>query len=216
MLAKRRKVDDECRSFNEEWTEKYFSILHFGKPTCLICNQSVAVNKEFNIKRHYETKHSKFSEYRGQTRKDKINRLKLCLENQCSIFQKQNTESEKNTQASYEVAKLIAKNMKPFTDGDFVKDCLMAVVEVICPEKKKLFSNVSLSATTVTRRIEEMSEDVKTRQQDCLKNLQYFSIAIDESTDTTDVKNDTSNLCQGFNKLKSRTTVTNETEEKTC
>ena len=31
-----------------------------------------------------------------------------------------------------------------------------------------------------------MSEDVKTRQQDCLKNLQYFLIAIDESTDTTD------------------------------
>ncbi|XP_076810261.1 general transcription factor II-I repeat domain-containing protein 2A-like [Clavelina lepadiformis] len=140
MLAKRRKVDDECRGFNEEWTEKYFSILHFGKPTCLICNQSVS----------------------------------------------QNTESEKNTLASYEVAKVIAKNMKPFTDGDYVKDCLMAVVKVICPEKKKLFSDVSLSARTVTRRIEEMSQDVKTRQQDCLKNLQYFSIAIDESTDTTD------------------------------
>ena len=31
-----------------------------------------------------------------------------------------------------------------------------------------------------------MPDDVKTRQQDCLKNLQYFSIAIDESTDTTD------------------------------
>ena len=31
-----------------------------------------------------------------------------------------------------------------------------------------------------------MSENVKTRQTDCLKNLQYFSIAIDESTDTTD------------------------------
>ena len=76
--------------------------------------------------------------------------------------------------------------MKPFTDGDFVKDCLMAVVEVICPEKKKLFSNVSLSARTITRRIEDLSEDVKTRQQDCLKNLKYFSIAIDESTDTTD------------------------------
>ena len=111
MLAKRRKVDDECRSFNEEWTEKYFSILHFGKPTCLICNQSVAVNKELilSVIMRHETKHSKFSEYRGQTRKDKINRLKLCLENQCSIFQKQNTESQKNTQASYEVAKLIAK-----------------------------------------------------------------------------------------------------------
>ena len=31
-----------------------------------------------------------------------------------------------------------------------------------------------------------MSENVKTRQTDFLKSLQYFSIAIDESTDTTD------------------------------
>ena len=95
MLAKRRKVDDECRNVNDEWTEKYFSILHFGKPTCLICNQSVAVNKEFNIKHHYETRHSKFLKYRGQTRKDKINRLNLCLEEQCGMFQKQKTELEK-------------------------------------------------------------------------------------------------------------------------
>ena len=58
--------------------------------------------------------------------------------------------------------------MKPFTEGDFVKDCLKVVVEVICPEKKKIFFNVtpSLSARTVTRRIEELSDDVKTRQQD--------------------------------------------------
>ena len=139
MLAKRRKVDDECRSFNDKWTEKYFSILHFGKPTCLICNQSVAVNKEFNIKRHFMRQSIRsFRSTEVKQKKDKINRLKLCLEKQCSIFQKQNTESEKNTQASYEVAKLIAKNIKPFTDGDFVKDCLMAVVEVICPEKKKI------------------------------------------------------------------------------
>ena len=95
MLSKRRKIDDDCRSFNDEWTEKYFSILHLNIPTCLICNQAVAVNKKFNIKRHYQTKHSKFSQYRSQTRKDKISRLKLCLEQQCSLFQKQNTESKK-------------------------------------------------------------------------------------------------------------------------
>ena len=75
--------------------------------------------------------------------------------------------------------------MKLFTDYDFVKDCLMAVVEVICSEKK-LFSNVGLSARTVTPRIEELSEDVKSCQQGCLKNLQYFSIAINKSTDITD------------------------------
>ena len=58
MLSKRRKVDAECRVFNEEWKNKYFFMNHFGKPTCLICSVSVAVNKEFNIKRHYDRKES--------------------------------------------------------------------------------------------------------------------------------------------------------------
>ena len=72
MLSKRRKVNVECRVFNEEWENKYFFMNHFGKPTCLICNASVAVNKEFNIKRHYDTKHSNFSKFVGQARKDKL------------------------------------------------------------------------------------------------------------------------------------------------
>ena len=55
-----------------------------------------------------------------------------------------------------------------------------------CPEKKKLFLNVSLSARTVTRRIEEMSENLKCSQEDYFKKLQFFSIFIDKSTDTTD------------------------------
>ena len=46
--------------------------------------------------------------------------------------------------------------------------------------------NVSLSAKTVTRRIEEMSENLKSSHEDYFKKLQFFSIAIDQSTDTTD------------------------------
>ena len=63
---------------------------------------------------------------------------------------------------------------------------MMAVVESICPEKKELFLNVSLSARTVSRRIEEISENLKSSQEDYFEKLQFFSIAIDESTDTTD------------------------------
>ena len=73
---------------------------------------------------------------------------------------------------------MIAKDIKSFTNGDFVKDCLMTAVKVICPEKK-IFSNTILSARTVIRRIEELSADAKPRQQDCLKHLQYFLIVID-------------------------------------
>ena len=28
-----------------------------GKPVCLICRGNVAVTKEYNLRRHYETKH---------------------------------------------------------------------------------------------------------------------------------------------------------------
>ena len=63
---------------------------------------------------------------------------------------------------------------------------MMAVVESICPEKKELFLNVSLSFRTVTRSIEEMPENLKSSQEDYIEKLQFFSIAIDESTDTTD------------------------------
>ena len=53
-------------------------------------------------------------------------------------------------------------------------------------EEKELFLNISLSARTATRRIEEMSENLKSSQEDYFEKLQFFSIAIDESTDTTD------------------------------
>ena len=63
---------------------------------------------------------------------------------------------------------------------------MMDVVESICPEKKDLFSNVSLSGRTITRRIEEMYENLKSSQEDYFEKLQFFTIAVDESTDTTD------------------------------
>ncbi|XP_055490979.1 general transcription factor II-I repeat domain-containing protein 2A-like [Leucoraja erinacea] len=182
MATKRRKVDAECRIFQGIWTEKYFFIQHFGTPTCLICHASVSVNKEFNIRRHYVTKHPKFSEIIGQARKHEVHNLKWSLANQ--MLKKQGVESERNTLASYAVSKLIAENMKPVTDGDFVKECLMAVVEILCPEKKVSFSNVNLSARTVARRIEEMSADVKSCLKDYCRNFQFFSIALDQSTDT--------------------------------
>ena len=52
-----------------------FFMNYFGKLTCLICNVSVAVNKEFNIKHHYDKKHPNFFKCVGQARKDKLGQL---------------------------------------------------------------------------------------------------------------------------------------------
>ena len=116
--------------------------------------------------------------------KNKLNQLRTTLKQQISVFQRQTIELENITLASNKVAQLIAKDKRSFTDGNFVKKCMMAVVEAVCLEKIILFSDVSFSARTIIRRIREIFDHVKYNQKDCFEDLQFFSIAIDESTDT--------------------------------
>ena len=63
---------------------------------------------------------------------------------------------------------------------------MLKVVDVVCPEIKDLFSRISLSARTVTKRIEELSANVKCSLENILHNLEYYCIAIDESTNVPD------------------------------
>ena len=58
--AKKRKIEDECRVFNEDWTDKYFFANVRDKAVCLLCHECVSVFKEYNLKRHYQTKHLNF------------------------------------------------------------------------------------------------------------------------------------------------------------
>lgn len=80
--GKKRKVDTEGRQFQEKWTEEFFFILHNGKPICLLCNESISVMTEFNIKRFYLTKHATLHSLTGQLRTDKIQKLTANLEKQ--------------------------------------------------------------------------------------------------------------------------------------
>ena len=92
------------------------------------------------------------------------------------MFTNQNNHLERSVKASYLVAKLIAERKKHFTDGEFVKECLMEIVETVCPEKKSFFS-ICLSSRTITRRIEEMSENLKLSQRTQIKNWNtYLSV----------------------------------------
>lgn len=55
------KVDDE-----------HFFVEFSGKATCLICKEKVAVLKEYNLKRHYWTRHGEqYEKYQGDERKKK-------------------------------------------------------------------------------------------------------------------------------------------------
>ncbi len=59
-VAKKRKVDSECRVFKEEWTTKYFFTNIGQKAVCLICQESIAVFKDYNLSRHFSSKHSNY------------------------------------------------------------------------------------------------------------------------------------------------------------
>ena len=100
--------------------------------------------------------------------------MKASFDRQQTIFKKQNTEREKNTKAGYIVSYLIAKKMKPFTEGEFIKECMINVVREVCPKKKGAFEYISLSTRTMTRRSEELPEDVKEKLQDSVNSFQYY------------------------------------------
>lgn len=55
----------------------------------ITCKETIAVLKEYNIKRHYETKHKdKFKNLEGKERVEKFNFLKKNLNFQQNIFKK--------------------------------------------------------------------------------------------------------------------------------
>ena len=159
---KKRKVTEELRTFQDRWTINYFFIEFQTKPVCLICNDSVSVMKEYNIKRHYEAKHaSKFDQYKDQFRQDQVNELKRKLSAQRQIFTRAAQESTCYVKASYTVAMILARNSKPYSDGEIVKECMESVVEILCPEKKKDFSKISLSRQTITRRVDDIGKHIE-------------------------------------------------------
>ena len=74
--CKKIKIDRESRAFKEEWTTKYFFTDIGNKAVCLLCQQTIAVFKEYNLKRHHQTKHVDFGKNSLCRRKEeKGNRL---------------------------------------------------------------------------------------------------------------------------------------------
>lgn len=100
--------------------------------------------KEYNVQHHYETKHRAYASYTGAEREQKLKqRLALLQGQQQYLFRAQKVQ-EKAPIASYEVAQLIARHGKPFSDGDHIKHGLVKVTEIMCPKKVQDFNNISM------------------------------------------------------------------------
>ncbi|XP_026469377.1 general transcription factor II-I repeat domain-containing protein 2B-like [Ctenocephalides felis] len=184
--SKKRKVDLECRNFNEAWTVKYLFTSINKKAVCLVCKETIAVFKEYNLNRHFTTKHPKYASLSLKELQTVAENLAKNLNKQQNIFTKQNNIEKSTTKASYVVAHKIAKFCKPFSEAEFVKQCMVQVSEICWPEKKHIFENVSLSRRTIVRRIENISGNLLDQLRTKIADFTYCSLALDESCDITD------------------------------
>ncbi|XP_015974818.2 general transcription factor II-I repeat domain-containing protein 2-like [Rousettus aegyptiacus] len=179
----KRKMDREHRMFQEKWEQAYFFVEVKNSPMCLICNQTLSVSKEYNLRRHYETNHSKnFDWYTEKMRDEKLNELKKGLTFLQHLSPNANKISDAAVKCSYVISEKIARASKPFTDGEFIKDCLLSAAEIMCPDQKQAFSNISLTGNTVAQRVKDMAENLQDKLREKVKSFVTFSIAVDENT----------------------------------
>ncbi|UYV81898.1 hypothetical protein LAZ67_21000070 [Cordylochernes scorpioides] len=97
--------------------------------------------------------------------------------------QHKSKESEAAVHASYVLSEMIAKHSKPFTEGDFIKECLIKAAEIVCPGSVKTFQAISLSQNTVVERVTDMARNLNDQIKEKSSCFEAFSIACDESTD---------------------------------
>ena len=61
----------------------------FGNIICLICDDKISVCKEYNIKRHYDSKHeSEYQTFNEERRKTKVEELTKAIRSQQASLQK--------------------------------------------------------------------------------------------------------------------------------
>ena len=156
---KARSLQQENRVFQSDWEEKYFQVEVDNKAHSLLCPVVISSVKSFNIKRHYETHSTKYDCYQGESRKRKLESLKSARNKQTNMF-KASTESEDITKTSYKVSHLLARNMKTYSDGEIMKQAIVTFATECCSRAiQHKAKKLQLSNTTITRRIECISND---------------------------------------------------------
>ena len=192
--APRKKVKKYF--FNSELEDEFMFTLVKDKCVCMLCHQTQSLPKRGNLERHHATNHVKFKDKyppKSEIRARKVAELKYSLKAQQSLFTKPATQHKSATEASFCVSYLLAKNKKPFTDGEIIKEAMASVAEILFDNFKTkddinaAINSVPLAATTVTRRVESLSEDVDRQVLKDMALCEYFSLQFDESLYISDV-----------------------------
>jgi hypothetical protein len=109
----------------------------------------LSVPKEYNIHRHFEAIHPDLAKLDVSESQIKASYLLMLLSREHCFFKKINAGNEIATKVGFQIAREIAAAGKSFTECEFVKKCLLITDSELCPDKKSVFENISLSGITV-------------------------------------------------------------------
>lgn len=160
-------------------------------PQCVLCFETLANEsmKPSKLQRHISTKHPECLNKPlifFQSKKTELFSTRSIMENVSS-----GQVNTKITMASYHLSLLIAKNGAPHTAGENLILPGAKIISSLLLDKKadQQIGQISLSNTTVKRRIEEMSNNVKESLISAIKESDFYSLQLDESTDIADNAN---------------------------
>ncbi|MBN3305003.1 GT2D2 protein, partial [Amia calva] len=161
-MAKKRKVNREGRVFQERWETEYLFVEHRERSMCLICKENLAVPKEFNVQPQFQKswdsmENANKNKEDHEEKRQKAGELKKALELQQNMFTVAKRQRGATVKASFIACYKTVKSFRSFLEGAFLKQCMVKVCEVFCPEKKQEFENISLSRNTVAKKANELA-----------------------------------------------------------
>ena len=89
------------------------------------------MRKEYNIARHYNSKHSSYHKLRLDT----LESLERKVSGQQSLMTNRFYKLDSATKVSFYISRAIAKSGRPFSEGELINDCLQTFCAEACPEK---------------------------------------------------------------------------------
>uniref|UniRef100_A0A674JCF8 HAT C-terminal dimerisation domain-containing protein n=1 Tax=Terrapene triunguis TaxID=2587831 RepID=A0A674JCF8_9SAUR len=178
-LTKKRKYDDYIK-----YGFTCIGDQECPKPLCVICGDVLANSslKPSLLRCHLETRHPAQLDKPVDFFKRKLAERKSDI---TSFISKASTDNENALEASYRVSYRVAKASKAHTIAEsLIGPCIKDVVHCMLGEKAaKRIDMVPLSNNTLSRRINDMSNNVETIIVQRVKNSPYYAIQLDESSD---------------------------------
>lgn len=94
-------------------------------------------------------------------RDKKLNEMKKRLKFQHDLLLNVNKITDAAMKCSYVLSEKIAWALKLFTDGEFIKECLLSAAEIMCPEQRQAFANIRLTCNIVAQHVDDMIEGLQ-------------------------------------------------------